>query len=280
MISLRQAVQNIQEDGMNVVFQQTLAEPRDQSPAEPKSGCAPATHLLSLRRQLASFLAQLYRVLTRRAAGRRLLSDKFALFALGDQCLRDTRRDGRSLSLAVFEFSDLKEVRGIYGSRVKRAVMAQAVARMVAAAGSRGVVARTAPTEFTLLLPGSDRHKACQAILRAMGDPVRIEIESDDHEIVLVPEFQIECAGSDIGSIEELYVELCLDLKEAGRLRQDREQYLTREREQYLTRERERHSRGVSPQLRPGDPDAHGPGADIPPTLPASLAPDGDDRSN
>jgi GGDEF domain-containing protein len=257
---------------MNAVFQQTLAEAREPNSGEPGSQRSLMAQLFSLRHQFAFRMAQLQGVLTRRAARSRLLSDKSALFALGDQRLRETRRAGRPLSLAVFEFSDLKEVRGIYGRRVKRAVMTQVAARMAAAAGSRGVVARTAPTEFTLLLPGSDRHKASQAICRAMGDPVRIEIESDDHEIVLVPELQIECAGADIESIEELYLELCLDLKEAGRLKLDREQY--------LTRERERHSRSVGSPLQPGDPEAHGPGADIPPTIPASLAPDGDSRRN
>jgi GGDEF domain-containing protein len=257
---------------MNAVFQQTHAEPRDQDPAEPEGGRAPATYVLSLRRRFAMRLAQLHGLLTRRAGGSRLLSDKSALFALGERRLHEARRASRPLALAVFEFSDLKEVRAIYGSHVKRAVTAQVVARMAAAAGSRGVVARTAPTEFTLLLPGSDRHKARQAIRRAMGDPVRIEIESDDHEIVLVPEFQIECAGADIESIEELYLELCLGLKEAGRVRRERELYLTLERESY--------SRSGGAPLRPGDPDAHGPGADIPPTVPASLAPDEDNGGN
>lgn len=253
---------------MNAVFQQTLAEAREPNSAEPGSGRSLMAQLLSLRHQFAFCLAQLQGLVTRHAAGSRLLSDKSALFALGDQRLRETRRAGRPLSLAVFEFSDLKEVRGIYGSRVKRAVMTQVVARMAAAAGSRGVVARTAPTEFTLLLPGADRHRARQAICRAMGDPVRIEFESDDHEIVLVPELQLECAGAEIESIEELYLELCLDLKEASRVKRDREQYLTRERES--------HSRSGGALLQPGDPDAHGPGADVPPTAPASLAPDGD----
>ena len=250
---------------MHAVFQQTLAEPREPASVEPESDGSLRARLLALRRAAASRLAQMRLVLTGRAAGRRLLSDRAALFTVGDKQLLEARRTGRPLSLALFEFSDLKEVRSIYGGRVKREVVAQVAARMAAAAGSRGVVARTAAYEFTLLLPGADRNRAAQAISRAMGDPVRIEIESDDHEIVLVPEFQIECAGADMASVEALYRELCHHVKEARRIEQDREQYLTRERES--------HSRPTRLALRPGDPDANGPGADIPPTVPDSLRP-------
>jgi GGDEF domain-containing protein len=250
---------------MNAVFEQTLAEPREPASVEPGSGGSLKGHLLSLRRHAAARLAQLGFRLGGRAPGRRLLSDKSALFTLGDQRLREARHAGRALSLALFQFRDLKEVRSIYGSGVKRELIAQVAEQLAAAAGSRGLVARTAANEFALLLPGADRNKAAQAISRAMGNPVRIEIESDDHEIVLVPEYQIECAGTDFNSVEELYRELCLDLKEARRLEQDREQY--------LTRERERHSRPVGLGLRPGDPDALGPGADVPPTVPDSLHP-------
>ena len=249
---------------MNAVFQQTQAEPREPASDEPGGDRSLKGHLLALGHRAASAWRQL-RFRLSGGGGRRLLSNKSAFFALGDQRLREARRAGRAISLALFEFSDLKEVRSIYGSRVKRELMAQLAATMAAAAGSRGVVARTAANEFALLLPGADRHKAAQVISRAMGNPVRIEIESDDHEIVLVPEYQIECAGKDFDSVEAMYRELCLDLKEARRLKQDREQYLTRERERY--------SRPQGLGLRPGDPDALGPGADVPPTVPDSLHP-------
>ena len=249
---------------MNAVFEETRAEPRETTSAEPGGEQSLKGHLLALRHRAASSFTQLRFRLSGRG-GRRLLSDKSALFTLGDQLLREARRSGRELSLTVFEFSDLKEVRSIYGSRVKRQLMAQVATKMAAAAGSRGVVARTAANEFALLLPGADRHKAAQIIGRAMGNPVRIEIESDNHEIVLVPEFQIECPGPEFDCIEALYRELCLDLKETRRLKQDREQYLTRERERY--------SRPQGLGLGPGDADAHGPGADVLPTIPDSLHP-------
>jgi GGDEF domain-containing protein len=137
------------------------------------------------------------------------------------------------------------------------------VTRMASVAGARGLLARTGATEFTLVLPGADRHRAVQAIRRAMGDPVRIEIESDHREIMLVPEFQIACAGPNIDSIDKLYRELHHEIQDAHRL--------NAEREQYLTRERERHSRPNKLGLPPGHPDAHGPGADVPPTVPDSL---------
>lgn len=247
---------------MHAVFEKTRAEPRDPATDEPGRELSPKRHLVSLRLRAASALARL-RFRLSGGAGRRLLSDKSAFFALGDQCLAEARRAGRPISLALFEFSDLKEVGSIYGSRVKRELMAQVAVRMTAAAGSRGAVARTAANEFALLLPGADRHKGAQIISRAMGNPVRIEIESDDHEIVMVPEYQIECAGPRFDCMESLYRDLCLDLQEARRMKRDREQYLTRERERY--------SRPQGLGSRPGDADALGPGADVPPTVPDSL---------
>lgn len=249
---------------MNAVFEQTRVEARQGHSPEPAALRSLIAKLVSLRRHFTSGLARVHRAMTRREAGSRMLADRSALMALGQQRLLEARRARRPLSLAVFEFSDLEEVRAIYGNRMRRAAMAEVVARMAAAVGSRGTVARTGPAQFTLLLPGSDRRKAGQAIHRAMGVPVRVEIESGDHEIVLVPEFQIECAGADVESIEDLYLELCRDLEEAGRFQHDREHYLTRERES--------HSRAGRPSHPPGDPDRYGPGADIPPTVPVSLS--------
>lgn len=249
---------------MHAVFQKTRAEAREPAPDGPLGDRLFKRHLLALgHRAVAGWMQLRFRLSS--GGGSRLLSDKSAFFALGDQRLAEARQGGRAISLALFEFSDLKEVRSIYGSRVKRELMAQLAAKMAAAAGSRGVVARTAANEFALLLPGADRNKSAQIISRAMGNPVRIEIESGDHEIVLVPEYQIECAGDEFDAMESLYRELCLDLKEARRLKHDREQYLTRERERY--------SRPQALGLRPGHPDALGPGADVLPTVPDSLHP-------
>ncbi|HMA08916.1 MAG TPA: diguanylate cyclase, partial [Ramlibacter sp.] len=162
---------------MNLVFEKTHAEPREPNPPEPGADRSLKGQVLALGHGAVSFWMQL-RFRLSGGGGRRLLSDKSAFFALGDQRVGEARRLGRAISLALFEFSDLKEVRSIYGSRVKRQLMAQLAATMATAAGSRGVVARTAANEFALLLPGADRHKAAQIISRAMGNPVRIEIES------------------------------------------------------------------------------------------------------
>jgi GGDEF domain-containing protein len=190
-----------------------------------------------------------------------------ALYALGDRHLAQTCRQGRPLGIAIFEFGDLREVRSLYGSRISRALMAQVLSHLTAVVGSRGVVARTASAQFTLLMPGSDRLKALEAIHRVMGTPVRVEFESRDDEIVLVPEFQVECADSDVESMEDLHRELCRDLEEI-RLRK-------RSHQQYLTRERERHSTAASLPAEPRKALVHEAFEyrnDIPPTMPISLA--------
>jgi GGDEF domain-containing protein len=248
---------------MTVVFEQTLTESREPAPPDRAGRRSLKARLRALQRQAAFCVTRLRLTLAGRAGGSRILSNKSTLLVAGDRLLREAHRIGRPLSLALFEFGDLREVRSIYGRAVKREAMAQVVARMASAAGARGLVARTGATEFALVLPGADRNRAVQAICRAMGDPVRIEIESDHREIMLVPEFRIGCAGPEIASFDDCYRGLCLEIQDARRL--------NAEREQYLTRERERHSRPNKLGLPPGHPDAHGPGADVPPTVPDSL---------
>jgi GGDEF domain-containing protein len=189
---------------------------------------------------------------------------------MGEPRLGEMRRRRRPLSVAVFEFGDLLEVRSLYGSRISRALMAQVLSRLSAVAGPRGVVARTASAQFTLLLPGTDRAKAIQSIHRAMGTPVRVEFESGDDEIVLVPEFQVEGVDDEVRSIEDLHRELCRKLEE-GRLRK-------KSRNQYLARERQRHSAPMSLPVAPRRTtvrEAFEFPNDIPPTVPMMLAASG-----
>lgn len=187
--------------------------------------------------------------------------------AHGDELLEACKREGRPLTVAVFDCADLLEVRTIYGSRIARKLMARIVRKLSALCVDRGLAARTGPAEFTVVLPGMGREKALAAIQRVLGNPTRIELDAGDSEIVLVPGFLVETAGSDTVSVEELHGELRLEL---ARL-QEHEQ----RRHHHMQRERERHSRpmgiaslpasGALPAQRPVRPA-------LAPTLPAPLA--------
>jgi diguanylate cyclase (GGDEF)-like protein len=191
------------------------------------------------------------------------LYNQEGLEAHGNELLASCRRDHRPVSMAVFDCSDLLEVRSIYGSRTSRKLIARVVRKIAAAAGERGLAARTGPTQFTLVLPGMGRDKALAAIHKVMGSPSRIEFDAGDSEIVLVPELAVDAIRDEHRTVQEVLHELCRSLRD-GREREDR-------RQRYLRRERERHSRPMgleTPALR--RPPARL--APIAPTLPVPLA--------
>lgn len=155
--------------------------------------------------------------------------------AHGDEMLAACRREGKPLTVAVFDCADLLEVRSIYGNRIARKLLGRIVSKLGALTGDRGLAARTGPAEFTVVLPRMGREKAIAAIQRVLGNPMRIELDAGDSEIVLVPGFLVETAGSDTASVEELHAELRRELAKL----QETEQ----RRQHYLQRKRERHSR-------------------------------------
>lgn len=250
---------------MTPQFENTRIE--DRGGPAPQAGHDLVAHT---RRFLSSWVARLHVRWTPAPYTGTTLIEPAALSAIGAPYLDELRRRGRPLSIAVFEFGDLPEVRSLYGSRISRALMAQVLSQLAAVAGSRGVVARTASAQFTLLLPGWDRTRAAQAIHRVMGAPIRVEFESGDHEIVLVPEFRVEDADEDVGSIEDLHRELARELEEL-RLRK-------MSHRQHLARERERHSSPMSLRVAPRKAavrEAFEYRNDIPATMPIALAPAG-----
>lgn len=156
----------------------------------------------------------------------------------GEQVLRQARQEGRPVSLVVLDFSDLLEVRSIYGREISRKVHERVVAKMKAIAGSRGLVARTSKSQFTVLVPGAGRERVQEAVQRVLGKPSRVEFDAGGSEIVLVPDILCEMAAPDVETVDELYGEVARSLAEL-RAREMRRQH-------YLQRERERHSRPMS----------------------------------
>jgi len=140
----------------------------------------------------------------------------------------------RPAVLVVFDCHDLQELRCVYGRETAHKVRARLVCKLKAIAGDRGLVARTAPTEFTVLLPGTTRQKAGQAIARVLGNPGRIEYDVADSEIVMAPNFIVEALEPAMGLAQTLD-------QTSGALTEIRHNQELRVR--YLTLERERHSR-------------------------------------
>jgi GGDEF domain-containing protein len=193
--------------------------------------------------------------------------------AHGRELLASSRRDGREVTLAVFDCSDLLEVRQIYGSSTSRKLAACIVRKLSQLAGDRGVAARTGQARFAVAMP-MGREKAVEAIARVLGNPSRIELEGSNSEIVLVPNLMVESVPQG-SSLDRLYGALCRGLT---RIQEEEQQ-----RQQYLKRERERHSRPMPlqaapvsrPQMAAGSMPRLGPDPvamqQLPPTIPMPL---------
>ena len=155
--------------------------------------------------------------------------------AYGNEMLAECRQDGLPLSVAVFDCSDLLEARAVYGNRMARKLLDRIVRKLSAVAVDRGLAARTGPAEFSIVLPGMGREKALAAIHRVLGNPLRIEMDAGDSEIVLVPGFLVDAVTTDTSSIEELHGELHRELAQ--------QQAYEQRRHHLMQRERQRHSR-------------------------------------
>jgi GGDEF domain-containing protein len=159
------------------------------------------------------------------------------------------RRQGRAVSLVVFDCSDLMAAREVYGSATTRKLIDYTVQKFKALAGRNGLAARTGPAQFTVALPLGREH-VMQELVRVLGSPARIEFDSDGSEIVLVPNFLVGSL-TDGASVGKLHATLTLQL---SRLQQEEQR-----RHSYLQRKREQHSRPAA--LEPLRDDAAAPAA-------------------
>lgn len=170
------------------------------------------------------------------------LYNRAGFAAYGNELLAECGREGQPLSVAVFDCSDLLEVRAIYGNRMARKLANRIVRKLSSLALDRGLAARTGPAEFSVVLPGMGREKAISAIHRVLGNPMRIEMDAGHSEIVLVPAVLVETAGVDTTSVDEIQTELRDEL--------ERQQAHEQRRQLHMQRQRERQSKpmGLSPR--------------------------------
>lgn len=155
------------------------------------------------------------------------------LRAGGDRMLAACRRRGIELSIVVFDFSDLLEVRRLYGRRVSAALFRVILARLAEVAGREGLVACTSPALLTVVVPLSAA-QALQAVHRALGKPAHVELDSRIGEVVVVPNLEADSVkgGESFQSRHEAIVRALAarNADEQGWLR-------------HIRRARERHSR-------------------------------------
>ncbi|MEJ6023408.1 GGDEF domain-containing protein [Ramlibacter sp. PS4R-6] len=165
------------------------------------------------------------------------LFNRAGLFAAAKDEQR-RRGAGVPVSAIVLEFSDLPEVRDIYGAAIARKVVDRLVRRLRSVAGAQGLVGRTGPMQFTVVFVGAGEGKALKQLQRGLGQPARVEFDAGDSEIVLVPEFVVDEMEPGAPSLRGLYGDMA---RELARMQMDE-----RRRLNYLTSERERHSRPMA----------------------------------
>lgn len=142
------------------------------------------------------------------------LLNKAGLMTHGDVLLRECRRERGSATLAVFGCDDLLAVRETFGRKAGHQSLDLLVRNLQAIAGSRGLVARTGASEFTVMLPGLNREKALQVIARHLGNPLRVELLVNGEEVVMTPLLVLETVGAGEATIEGAWADLSADLRE------------------------------------------------------------------
>lgn len=161
--------------------------------------------------------------------------------ALFSRCAQFLKAGHGPVATVLFELGDLHEVREIYGNTVRRAVILQWSRRLRAAAGIRGLVARTGPEQFLLVLPGCDVPQVQALLNRSLGTPPRLEFDPRGLELVLVPDLVVETVGDEEWRMETVHARLAVAL--------EAQREAERRRQHYLELERARHSRPMP--LRP-----------------------------
>lgn len=237
---------------MNLAFQST-ASFHDTSAAEqivpvrrfPWSGLTAA--LARLLRAAAQTAPRLSGQAVRQ---RRWASDFDAMVAAGDALMQRARRNRQAMTVAVFNLSDLPELRSVFGRRVTQEVVQRVSEMFQRIATGKGLVARTGPTEFTVLMPGFGRDGALAVIGEVMGHPCCIELEASRDEIVLIPEFMVQTVRNDTSSVADVIAALKRSIAQSQEREHSRRRYLQRERESHTRPMELRATSGVNPPSR------------------------------
>lgn len=141
------------------------------------------------------------------------LLNRESFMVRGDRMLNACHRDKRAVTVAVFACEDLLAIRRMYGRNSSHMAVKRLVNKINGIAGLRGLAARTGMTEFTVMLPGVAREKALRVIARQLGNPVRIEFDAGEEEVVMLPAVVVETPGVGETSIENLLAEMSADAR-------------------------------------------------------------------
>lgn len=225
----------------HVISRRTGAHPESAQPAARHGrGWSPL-------RRLGAWLGLSSGAAARPARSQRVTAiDACAAFRRGDEFLHRARRDRVPVTVLVLELHDLPELECVFGGQTARKAIDHTMAGLQRVAGAQGMVLRTDPTLFTVLLPDSDREDTLDLLRTAFGQSCSLELETDGEDLVLVPEFAMRILCTETLPLVDVHHGLCCEIQQA----RTREQ----QRQDYLQRERESHSRPMSLPAPPEPP--------------------------
>lgn len=134
--------------------------------------------------------------------------DKELLYVMGEKMLGAARASGQALSLVVVQVYDLPEVELVFGRLAAGQVVHEVMSELTRVADRKGLVVRSEPDIFALLMPAMSAEAAVGALGGRFGKPCVIEFELDGNEILLVPDIRVH-TFEPTERVAQVYHRLC-----------------------------------------------------------------------
>lgn len=150
---------------------------------------------------------------------------------IGAELLQRARAQSKSLTVAVFDFSDLPELQAAFEGEAAVDLGPTIASKLKHLAPRKGVVVRRGPTTFMVLLPNFDAVRTRAAIARVFSRACCVAFPLGNHEMLLVPDFMVQTVHRDTSSVEDVYRMLCTDLIRGQRHDERRQLFTKLERE-------------------------------------------------
>ena len=150
--------------------------------------------------------------------------------------LRPARRHAghQDSSLAVFDVSELTELRDIFGDGAAchtEAVIRRALRRIDPLMGR---ILRPTATSFAVMLPGYDAEGALAAVHGALGETPSIDSDWHGEELMVVPDFRVRSLSDPRESVGQVYEQMLGEIIDGQQCARRRRDYLRQERESHL----------------------------------------------
>lgn len=164
------------------------------------------------------------------------VATKDSFLALGERMIRQSRRHEQPLSVLVLELHDLPELKELFGADIAKQLVTKLVNSLHAVAPARSVVVRSEDDVFTVFLPGLREEAAREAVKRTFGGTISVEIDAQEQEIVLLPDFRIHSLGDDVTPFQGWYEETLRNFRFARTVEERRQRHLRLEHESHCTK--------------------------------------------